>query len=312
MSHQEPQNQVKTEEASVEKRRRFIKGAGIATPVVLSLVNRSAFGAAQQCLSQQISGNMSQVVGAGSCVSGQSPLAWKGPNIIGTNITQFSLVSDVPTGPTEVINKNVRANFQGSTGGSNGEAIKIVQTTNVTMKTFQWTGTGFNFGVLTTTQTVTNINKINGAGTIGDLVSTEVTVQSVNGGIGTVNVNDKFTAGTKWEYTGGNPLTVVTSATLSAPNTLPAAKCSDFTGGTTFNAAFGYGPATSMRESLCTNAASADAYCITAMLNAAFVPAFNYVLDVTQVKALCNGSCPVPSGFASLSAFLTSTWLNQP
>ena len=47
MSNQEPQNQDKTtEEAGVEKRRRFIKGAGIAAPVVLSLANRSAFGSA--------------------------------------------------------------------------------------------------------------------------------------------------------------------------------------------------------------------------------------------------------------------------
>jgi len=312
MSHQEPQNQVKTEEASVEKRRRFIKGAGIATPVVLSLVNRSAFGAAQQCLSQQISGNMSQAAGAGSCESGQSPLTWKGPNIIGTNITQFSLVSDVSTGPTEAVNKNVRATFTGSSGGPNGEAIKIVQTTNVTEKTFQWAGTGFNYGVLTTTQTVTKINKINGAGTIGAIVSTEVTVNSVNSGSGIVNVNDKFTAGTKWEYTGGVPLTFVTSATLDDSNTLPAAKCSDFTGGTTFNAAFGNGSALPMREILCTSAASEDAYCVTALLNAAFVPAFNYVLNVSDVKALCSGTSQVPQGSASLSAFLASTWLNQP
>ena len=61
MSNQEPQNQEKTtEEPALEKRRRFIKGAGIAAPVVLSLANRSAFGA--QCLSQQISGNMSHMV----------------------------------------------------------------------------------------------------------------------------------------------------------------------------------------------------------------------------------------------------------
>ena len=51
MSNQEPQNQEKnTEEADVEKRRRFIKGAGIAAPVVLSLANRTAFGQ-EQCLS---------------------------------------------------------------------------------------------------------------------------------------------------------------------------------------------------------------------------------------------------------------------
>jgi len=44
MSNQEPQNQNKTaEEACVEKRRRFIKGAGVATPVILTLSSPSVF-----------------------------------------------------------------------------------------------------------------------------------------------------------------------------------------------------------------------------------------------------------------------------
>ena len=78
MSNQEPQNQNKTtEETAVEKRRRFIKGAGIAAPVVLTLANRSAFGAVG-CMSQQVSGNMSQA-GAGSCVAGASPSTWQPP-----------------------------------------------------------------------------------------------------------------------------------------------------------------------------------------------------------------------------------------
>jgi len=46
MSNQEPQNKNKTtEETAVEKRRRFIKGAGIAAPVIMALANRPAFGA---------------------------------------------------------------------------------------------------------------------------------------------------------------------------------------------------------------------------------------------------------------------------
>ena len=48
MSNQEPQNQDKiNEDADVQKRRRFIKGASVAAPVVLTLANRPVFGAAQ-------------------------------------------------------------------------------------------------------------------------------------------------------------------------------------------------------------------------------------------------------------------------
>ena len=313
MSNQEPQNQSKIQEdASVEKRRRFIKGAGIATPVVLSLMNRSAFGAAQQCLSQQISGNMSHV-GAGSCVSGQPPSAWRGPNAIGTNITEFDLTSTVGPTTTEVIRKRVRATFTGSTGGAGGQNVNILVSNEVTVMNYNWHGTGFKYGVLTTTKTTTTINRVGSSGPASAVTGEITVVGSIqSAGTGTVAVGNKFTAGTKWEYTGANPSNSVTSPLLNAPNTLPAAKCSDFTGGTTFNAAFGYGSSLPMREILCTNAASADAYCVTALLNASFVPAFNYVLNVHDVKALCNGTSPVPHGSASLSAFLTSTWLNQP
>ena len=55
MSNQEPHNQGKTkEEADVQKRRRFIKGAGVAAPVVLTLAESLGFwgGAAVFVLSR--------------------------------------------------------------------------------------------------------------------------------------------------------------------------------------------------------------------------------------------------------------------
>ncbi|MDD1625756.1 MAG: hypothetical protein LUO94_13460 [Methylococcaceae bacterium] len=77
MSNQEPQNQNKTtEEAAVDKRRRFIKGAGVATPVILTLSSPSVFGAL--CRSEIMSGNESHT-GAGSCVLGESRNYWKSP-----------------------------------------------------------------------------------------------------------------------------------------------------------------------------------------------------------------------------------------
>ena len=95
MSNQEPQNQDKiNEDADVQKRRRFIKGASLAAPVVLTLANRPVFGAAQ-CFSQQMSGNMSHI-GEGSCELGKNPSAWRGNldckpiPIIGNAITNIT------------------------------------------------------------------------------------------------------------------------------------------------------------------------------------------------------------------------------
>lgn len=76
MSNQEPQNpNPSTENAAVEKRRRFIKSAGIAAPVILSLSSPSVFGAAGQCLSQIMSGNASNNVTL-SCTLGHTPSYW--------------------------------------------------------------------------------------------------------------------------------------------------------------------------------------------------------------------------------------------
>jgi hypothetical protein len=77
MSNQKKPNQDETKKnADVEKRRRFIKGAGIAAPVVLTLSSPSVFGAL--CLSQMMSGNESRI-GTGSCTLGLSPVFWKNP-----------------------------------------------------------------------------------------------------------------------------------------------------------------------------------------------------------------------------------------
>ena len=80
MSNQEPQNPNKTtEEAAVEHRRRFIKGAGAVAPVILTLTSSSVFGQ-ELCLSQQLSGNDSQhPPGTGSCVLGYTPTYLKDP-----------------------------------------------------------------------------------------------------------------------------------------------------------------------------------------------------------------------------------------
>ena len=79
MSNQEPHNQGETKEADVEKRRRFIKGAGIAAPVIMALANRPAFGAVCT-VSGFISVDPGNLSAAGHVVAscgGKSPGYWK-------------------------------------------------------------------------------------------------------------------------------------------------------------------------------------------------------------------------------------------
>ncbi len=93
MSNQEPQHKEKTIEEGVEKRRRFIKGAGIAVPVVLTLSSPSVFGI--DCGSEIASGNQSHT-GTGSCTSGltiaqlsnpSNGSSWPSPYLYGTKNT---------------------------------------------------------------------------------------------------------------------------------------------------------------------------------------------------------------------------------
>lgn len=99
MSNQELQNQSeKKEDKGVNKRRRFIKSAGIAAPVVLTLTSPSVFGAL--CMSQMMSGNMSHVV-IGNCNLGDSPGGWKTP--VGKTVLNVPFVSTDKT--VTVVNK---------------------------------------------------------------------------------------------------------------------------------------------------------------------------------------------------------------
>ncbi len=78
MNKQKLNESAAHKEVGVEKRRRFIKSAGLAAPVVLTLSSPSVFGAAGFSLSQMMSGNTSNVV-TGSCTLGQNPSYWRNP-----------------------------------------------------------------------------------------------------------------------------------------------------------------------------------------------------------------------------------------
>jgi hypothetical protein len=118
MSNQELQNQSeKKENEDVNKRRRFIKGAGIAAPVIMTLASRPVFGGAL-CMSQMMSGNISHAVN-GSCAFGNSPGGWKTP--VGRTVLGVPFVSADRT--TTVVN-------------------------NVTYYIYKWAGGKFVYGLL--------------------------------------------------------------------------------------------------------------------------------------------------------------------
>ncbi|MEQ1622847.1 MAG: hypothetical protein ABL919_15715, partial [Methylococcales bacterium] len=76
MNNKEHVSQAKsTSENIIDNRRLFIKGAGIAAPVVLTLSSRSVLGAATQCVSQILSGNISNAANA-SCEVGTALAVW--------------------------------------------------------------------------------------------------------------------------------------------------------------------------------------------------------------------------------------------
>ena len=73
----EQSNDKKNLDQDVDLSRRKLAKMSVAVPVITTLASKPVFGA--QCLSQMMSGNMSQQ-GPGSCVYGWSPGGWKSAN----------------------------------------------------------------------------------------------------------------------------------------------------------------------------------------------------------------------------------------
>ena len=132
----------------VDLGRRGIAKAGLAAPVIMTLVSKPVFGA--QCLSQIMSGNISPHVGEGSCSLGKGNAFWKDPASIddwetalgvdsygvqrtGTtgeewrHYTGGALFSDYFTGATSkkmrrVLNKNNLKNVEVNGGGASAKS----------------------------------------------------------------------------------------------------------------------------------------------------------------------------------------------
>ena len=121
MSNQEPQNpNPSTEDVAVEKRRRFIKGAGAAVPVILTLTSPSVLGGAL-CLSQQMSGNASGTP-TGQCVLGNSPKTWLNTPTLWTS-TPYSYGA-LPAGKTGCINYTGGTSFFSAFGSGSNSALR--------------------------------------------------------------------------------------------------------------------------------------------------------------------------------------------
>ena len=108
MSTQDPHNQGDTKETVEKKRRQFIKGAGLATPVILTLSSPSVFGAAGLCLSQMLSGNQSHAI-TPNCTLGHSPGYW----VIPANYSLWP--SDINAGTLPTGSANVCGNYSNGT-----------------------------------------------------------------------------------------------------------------------------------------------------------------------------------------------------
>ncbi|MCX7098743.1 MAG: twin-arginine translocation signal domain-containing protein [Methylococcales bacterium] len=125
MNNQEPQNQSKiTEEANVQNRRRFIKGATAATPVVLTLASPSVLGGLL-CLSQQLSGNLSGTP-VGGCVKGKNPAYWKSPLNKGAWPSGFSYGTGTSTSVCSTPTYSGGTRFNDSSVGFIGDSISTI------------------------------------------------------------------------------------------------------------------------------------------------------------------------------------------
>jgi hypothetical protein len=307
-------------EDGVEKRRRFIKGAGLAAPVVLSLANRSAFGAAKGCLSQQVSGNISEA-GAGSCSSGSLVTVWNPTNqTIGTTKGNIALSTTQTIGTTKgniaLSTTQTTTPIVTASWTAGGKAYVLTATITQKGSSYIWYGTSYVYGILTT-QTITLGLTRNGQTQNGTFKfpTSGVTTNPTGSTLFTTLFPSgaSFTIGTTYYTYISNPATGALTKALSAGvSGVGSLSRSYFSGGTAYNSisAFsGSSITTSMLANL--SVAGLNANSVAALLNAAYTPASTppYVLTVAQVKGLCATppTEKLPPN-TTLTTFLASTF----
>ncbi|MDO9164299.1 MAG: hypothetical protein Q8N35_15895 [Methylococcaceae bacterium] len=295
MNNQEQEIQVSIKpEEDVTNRRRFIKGAGITTPVVLTLSSRSVFGAL--CASESASGNESHV-GTGSCVAGfNSTVAISGQPTIPTVGTASGITS--------------QNNFQSYIVRDDSKWTKTdpIRDTCVVVSKLQNKNNN-----KVTTHTINLIAEPSkdssyswvGGVKFGDRNKYEPRVESIFDEKGSQVKSITFTSVSKppantTYFKMGNSTTLTTSEKLQSSTFYT------FTGGATYKGIFGTGPDVTFREILNnTNQYKKESYLATAFLNTKIIK--NYALSEQNVRDLAAGTFNIPKGY-TFESFLEATW----
>lgn len=290
---QEIQVSVKPEE-DVTNRRRFIKGAGITTPVVLTLSSRSVFGAL--CASESASGNESHV-GTGSCVPGfNSTGAITGqPTTLTSNTRSATSQSNVQSYITRDDSKwtetapTIRDTCIVMSKLQNKDKNKVIKyTINLIAKpkkdaSYSWIG-GIKYG---------------------DRNKYEPQVESILDEKGSQVGSVTYTSVSQLP-SNTNYFKIGSSTTLTTSKTLQSSTFYTFTGGVTYKGIFGTGPDVTFREILNnTNQYKKESYLATAFLNTKIVK--NYALSEQNVRDLAAGTFNIPKGY-TFESFLEATW----
>jgi hypothetical protein len=283
MSNQETQNQDKTtEEVGVDKkRRRFVAGASVAAPVILTLTSPSVFGAGVQeaCYSQQMSGNASGT--PASCTTGNSPQFWRDN-------------PQVWPAPFTFGNDNVCPAPNSSSSDTSNSGQGSVSNSQALIQNAPISAPGKNAPISGPVK-----------GNYADKRAQKLAAQDFTNirGINSDVIVDKSA---KKEVQAFDSESTADSAPTADSAAIP---------GTMFSDAIAFGPGNlnkEMSEILCLylggdKSYTSLAYFVAAILNAQ-TP--GYILTVEQVRGLLNnpGSYPPPPGYGSVEQFLESTW----
>jgi len=291
---QEIQVSVKPEE-DVTNRRRFIKGAGITTPVVLTLSSRSVFGAL--CASESASGNESHV-GTGSCVAG---------------FNSTGLIAGQPTTSTVTTSSGVtsQSNVQSYITRDDSkwtETAPTIRDTCIVMSKLQNKDKNkvikYTINLIAKPKKDASYSWIGGI-KYGDRNKYEPQVESIIDEKGSQVGSVTYTSVSQLP-SNTNYFKIGSSTTLTTSQTLQSSTFYTFTGGVTYKGIFGTGPDVTFREILNnTNQYKKESYLATAFLNTKIVK--NYALSEQNVRDLAAGTFSIPKGY-TFESFLEATW----
>lgn len=291
---QEIEANVKPQQ-DLENRRRFIKGAGIATPVVLTLSSQSVFGGL--CGSQIASGNQSHVV-VGNCDGINSNAVIAGQPAIPTT-TSGSVTSRNVSGVQSYITKDEDGKWTKSSE-IRDSCVVLGKLQNKENKNF----IRYTINLIAEPTKGASYSWVGGV-KYGDLNKYVPKVESI--------LDDKGNKVEKVAYTSVSQQPSNNKYFKIGPNTnlrvgdsFPESTFYTFTGGVTYKGVFGTGPDLTFREILNnTNQYKKESYLVTAFLNTKILN--NYALSEQEVRDLASGTFNIPKGY-TFESFLEATW----